>query len=103
MAYEPGSLDAALSAALGNDTAMIIELRHEFCRSIAAKIDLLATSGSRQDWVATLHRLRGICASFGATTLMSLCVEALDADVGDKMVIRRMRSALRFIESSAAA
>src|SRR3546814_1152345 len=41
MSYDPGALDAALAAAVGDDPVLIVDLRHAFLESAQRQIALL--------------------------------------------------------------
>ncbi len=100
MSHDPGSLDAALAAAIGNDPMLIAELRSAFLDSAAHLIDLLARARCDANWVLAARRLRGLAASFGATNMMALADEAAVAVPGDPDLLRRLRSALATFEIS---
>jgi len=91
MAYDPGAIDQALSAAVGDDPALIAELRAAFSDSARAALDALALSGDAGEWHDRLLKLRGLAASFGAVRLAALAGEALDAPIGDARALRLLR------------
>lgn len=100
MSYDPGSLDAALAAAIGNDPTLIAELRTAFLDSAASLIDLLSRARCDANWALAARRLRGLAASFGATNMMALADDAAHAVPGDPDILRRLRSALAVFETS---
>lgn len=98
MSYDPGALHAALSAAVGDDSALIADLRVAFMESAARQIDLLGRARCDANWELAAWRLKGLAASFGMTALMALADEAAEAAPGDPRVLRRLRAALAGLE-----
>ena len=98
MSYDYGSFDTALKAAAGDDAALILELRASFVESAKRQLSLLSRSRCDANWQYTSWRLKGLAASFGATTLMSLADEASDGAPGDPAVIRKLDNAIAEIE-----
>lgn len=94
MAFEGGNLNAAIEAAVGDDLALVHDLRRAFLESADRQIDLLARSADESAWQLALHRLKGLCASFGVVHMIALVEEAQNVVPGDAKMIRRMRSAL---------
>jgi histidine phosphotransfer protein HptB len=78
MAYDPGAMEAALSAALGDDAALIAELRAAFFDGAATHVATLRGATSLVAWRAAGLRLKGLAASFGATRLIA-CADSLVA------------------------
>lgn len=100
MAYDPGALQTALAAAVGDDPALIIELRSAFLASAHAHADALGRAESDTDWSMAACRLQGLAASFGAIELMELAAEAADGSPGNPMILRRIDRAISaFTES----
>lgn len=99
MAYDPGTLEAALSAAVGSDLALIAELRRAFLESAERQVDLLARARCDANWTMACLRLKGLCASFGVNHVMNLADEALAGAPGDPVVLRELNSALALIAS----
>lgn len=94
MAYDPGAIDATLAAAVGDEPALIAELREAFLVSVKRGIDGLRASKGPQEWAAAALRLKGLAASFGAVRLMALASEAANAAAGDSAVLRRLERAV---------
>ncbi|MDI1295522.1 MAG: Hpt domain-containing protein [bacterium] len=94
MSYDPGALNAALAAAVGDDTALIADLRVAFMESAARQIDLLGRARCDANWELAAWRLKGLAASFGLTALVALADEAATAAPGDPRILRQLRSAL---------
>ncbi|WP_340264403.1 Hpt domain-containing protein [Sphingobium mellinum] len=94
MSYDPGALNAALAAAVGEDIALIADLRVAFIESAQRHIDLLQRARCDANWELAAWRLKGLAASFGLTSLMALADEAADSAPGDPRVLRQLRMAL---------
>lgn len=90
MAYNPGALDAALSAALGHSPDLIDELRTAFIDSADTYVGQLRTTVDQVVWVATALRLRGLGASFGATRLSDAASAAAGLPCGDAAALARI-------------
>ena len=58
MSYDPGALNAALSAAVGDDAALISDLRVAFMESAARQIDLLGRARRDANWELAAWRLK---------------------------------------------
>ncbi len=91
MTYESGSLDATLSAAAGNDPALLRELRDAFIQSVARQVDLLERSRRDGNWRIAAMRLKGLAASFHASELLGLAEAALVAAPGEPTVVRALQ------------
>lgn len=94
MAYDPGALDTALAAAVGNDPALIAELRKAFLKSAARQSDLLTRARNDANWQMAAWRLKGLAASFGAVRLMDAAEHAAQAAPGDPVSVRRVNAAI---------
>jgi HPt (histidine-containing phosphotransfer) domain-containing protein len=94
MAYEPGALDVALAAAVGDEPHLIAELRAAFFESATLHIAALREADSQDDWWEAAQRMKGLAASFGARRLMDAANEAL---AGPRMTIglRKIEQAVR--------
>jgi HPt (histidine-containing phosphotransfer) domain-containing protein len=99
MAYDPGTLEAALNAAVGSDFALIEDLRRAFIESAERQVDLLGRARCDANWTMAALRLKGLCASFGVNKLMNLADEAIDSAPGDPVIVRRIAVALAAISA----
>jgi HPt (histidine-containing phosphotransfer) domain-containing protein len=99
MAYDPGTLEAALSAAVGSDRALIDELRRAFLESAQRQLDLLSRSRCDANWTMAALRLKGLCASFGVNNVMSLADQAIESAPGDPVILRQIAQALAAIDA----
>lgn len=94
MAYDPGALNASLSAAVGGDHALFAELRQAFLESALRQHDLMGRSRCDANWINSASRLKSIAASFGVTGLVTLANEAIAGAPGDPVVLRQIGKAL---------
>ena len=94
MAYDPGAIDATLAAAVGDEPALIAELREAFLDSARRGLDGLERARDAADWQAAAFRLKGLAASFGAVRLMAIAGEAAGAPAQDVVVLRKLRRAV---------
>lgn len=94
MAYDPGALTASLAAAVGNDGALVDELRGAFIESAARQLDLMGRARCDANWTIAASRLKSVAASFGARDLTALADEALAGAPGDPVVQRRIAAAI---------
>ncbi len=97
MAFEGGNLNAALEAAVGDDVALIHDLRRAFMESADRQIDLLERATDESGWHLALHRLKGLCSSFGVVHMIALVDEAQTVATGDERLVQRLRSALSIL------
>ena len=98
MSLDYGAFDTALKEAVGDDTALMAELRLSFIDSAKRQISLLSRSRCDANWQYSSWRLRGLAASFGATQLMALADEASDGAPGDPVVVRKLNNAIYALE-----
>lgn len=94
MAYDPGAFDAALAAAVGDDPALIADLRAAFVESALRQADLLRRARCDANWRMAAWRLKGIAGSFGALRLMEAAEEAAEAAPGDPVALRKVKRAI---------
>ncbi|MEZ5656765.1 MAG: Hpt domain-containing protein [Sphingobium sp.] len=97
MAFEGGNFNAALEAAVGDDFALVHDLRRAFLESADRQIDMLERAADESGWHLALHRLKGLCSSFGVVHMIALVDEAQTVDAGDKKMLGRLRSALAIL------
>jgi hypothetical protein len=101
MAYDPGALQTALAAAVGDDPALVAELRSAFLASAYAHVDALGRSRCDGNWRMAACRLQGLAASFGAIRLMELAAEAAEGAPGDPVILRRIDQAVAVFTDAA--
>lgn len=94
MAVDPGAIDAALAAAVGDDPALVAELRAAFLESVHRGLAALEEATGDDAWRAATGRLKGLAASFGAVRLVALATEANRRPAGDPAMMRRLRQAI---------
>ena len=94
MAYDPGAIDATLAAAVGDEPALIAELREAFLESVRRGLDGLERAEDPEEWRGAACRLKGLAASFGAVRLMAIANEAVDAPPRDLNLLRKLHRAV---------
>lgn len=94
MAYDPGAIDATLAAAVGDEPALIAELREAFLDSAKGGVTMLTRAEGSTAWIDAALRLKGLAASFGAVRLMAQASDAASATVGDPAVIAKLKRAI---------
>lgn len=102
MSVDYGSFDTALKAAVGDDAALMNELRLSFLDSAKRQMSLLSRSRCDANWQYSSWRLKGLAASFGATRLMALADEASFGAPGDPVVVRKLNKELSDLEQTSA-
>jgi HPt (histidine-containing phosphotransfer) domain-containing protein len=91
MAYDPGAIDSTLAAAVGDEPALIAELREAFGESARNTLAALESAATDAEWVQATARLRGLAASFGAVRLMALAEEAGEGTPRDPRMLTKLR------------
>lgn len=99
MSYDPGALDAALAAAVGDDPALVADLRYAFIESAQRQLDLLERARNDANWQIAAWRLKGLAASFGVVGLMALAEEAARSVPSDPVMLRKLRAAISGFEA----
>jgi HPt (histidine-containing phosphotransfer) domain-containing protein len=94
MAYDPGAIDATLAATVGDDPALIVELRLAFISSTEKALAQMDKAEDVDSWRTGAARLRGLAASFGAVRLMALAAEAVNGRPGDQQMLAKLRRAV---------
>ena len=94
MAFDPGAISSTLAAAVGDEPALIAELRAAFTESAERVVVLLETATDEEAWTAAASRLKGLAASFGAVRLMALAEQAIAAGTRDPALLRKIRRAV---------
>jgi hypothetical protein len=94
MVYDPGALNASLSAAVGSDPELVAQLRADFIESVERQADLMSRARCDANWHIAASRLKSLAASFAATELLELADEALDGAPGDPVVLRKLKQAV---------
>ena len=94
MAYDPGAIDATLAAAVGDEPALIAELREAFLDSAKGAVTTMTRAESAGAWKDGALRLKGLAASFGAIRLMALANDASVAALGDVETLRKLKRAV---------
>lgn len=95
MAYDPGAIDAALAAAVGDEPALIAELRLAFVESAQRALVAMEAAEDRDAWRDAAARMKGLAASFGAVRLMALATQATDLPHDSATLAKLRRSIAR--------
>jgi HPt (histidine-containing phosphotransfer) domain-containing protein len=93
MSFEQ-ALNTSLAAAVGDDQALVAELRGAFLESASRHVDAMRRATGDADWHEAGLRLKGLAASFGATALMALAGHAAESPRGDAQAIGEIERAL---------
>lgn len=97
MSYEPAALEVALAAAVGDDPALVAELRAAFLDSAIRHFDAMKRAVSDAEWQEGGLRLKGLAASFGAARLIDLADGAIRAPRGDGEALAGLERALAIL------
>jgi histidine phosphotransfer protein HptB len=98
MAYDPGALEAALAAAVGDEPGLIAELRVAFFASAELHISALTHAASLAEWRDAATRLHSLAASFGAVRLMDDATQAANADRIDAAILRKIERTIAALD-----
>ena len=79
------------AAAVGDEPALIAELRGAFVDSARRTLAAMEAADSPDGWKAAALRMKGLAASFGAVRLMALAEEASGATLRDPQILQRIR------------
>lgn len=93
MAYDPGAIDAALAAAVGDEPGLIAELRLAFSDSAERALAAMDAATTHDEWRDAASRLKGLAASFGAVRLMAQASQAADG-TRDEAVLAKLKRAV---------
>jgi len=99
MAYHHGAIEASLSAALGDDAALIADLRTAFFEGVARHLGAMDRAESRDQIVDAASRLRSLAASFGATRLMSALSPVIETGTVPPSARRRIERAVAIMKT----
>lgn len=94
MSFDSGPLDRYLSAAVGDDPAMALELRASFACDARELADLMRRSRCDANWEVAAVRLKGLAATFGIIPLIQLAEAAMAGAPGDPAVLRDINAAI---------
>lgn len=97
MSFDSGPLDRYLSAAVGDDAAMALDLRSAFTDSARDLSDLMRRARCDANWHVAALRLKGLAATFGIIPLIELAEEAMAGAPGDPAVLRQINKAIETI------
>lgn len=94
MSFDSGPLDRYLTAAIGNDPAMAMDLRNAFTGSARDLSDLMRRSRCDANWHVAALRLKGLAATFGIISLIQLAENAMAGVPGDPAILRDINLAI---------
>jgi HPt (histidine-containing phosphotransfer) domain-containing protein len=98
MAYDPGALEAALAAAVGDEPGLIAELRDAFFERARVHVTALRHAATLDDWHAAAARLHSLAASFGALRLMDVATDAAQASKIESLQLRKIERAIAALD-----
>ena len=98
MAYDPGALEAALAAAVGDEPSLIAELRGAFFSSAEVHVSAMTHATTTATWRGAAMRLHSLAASFGAVRVMDAATQAARSERIDAALLRRIERALAALE-----
>ena len=98
MAYDPGALEAALAAAVGDEPSLIAELRGAFFESAQVHVEALRRATILDDWHDAASRLHSLAASFGALRLMDVTTDVAKAPKIDSAQLRKIERAIAALD-----
>ncbi len=101
MSYDFSGLDWSLAAMLGDDSALMGELRQALL--VDARTTLARLKGSRCDanWIQSARQLKSLAGSFGAAGLGSAADVALELAPGDPVALRQIEAAIAALDLEA--
>ena len=91
MAFDPGAIEATLAAAVGDDPALIADLRLAFVESAQKALGVLEHATDSETWCAAAWRLKGLAASFGAVRLMALATQGVNEGAPDAALLAKLK------------
>lgn len=94
MSFDSGPLDRYLSAAIGDDPALALDLRSVFTGSARELADLMRRARCDANWSVAALRLKSLAATFGIIALIELAEEAMAGAPGDPLVLRQINQAI---------
>ena len=94
MSFDSGPLDRYLTAAIGDDAAMALDLRTAFTGSARDLADLMRRARCDANWNVAALRLKGLAATFGIISLIQLAEAAMAGAPGDPAVLRDINRAI---------
>ena len=93
MSFEK-AIEASLAATLGDDHALLTDLRSAFVDSARRHVEALGEATSQDIWCDAALRLKGLAASFGATKLMACAGQAAKSQCGDRRILDTVEAEL---------
>jgi histidine phosphotransfer protein HptB len=94
MAYNPGALESVLVAAVGEEPALINELRVAFLESAKMHVRAMERAVTLSDWQFSAMRLHSLAASFGARRIMDAAIASARTPYIDKPALQKITRAI---------
>ncbi len=94
MSFDSGPLDRYLSAAVGDDPVIALDLRNAFAGSARDLADLMRRARCDANWHVAALRLKGLAATFGIVPLIQLAEDAMAGAPGDPAVLRQINESI---------
>ncbi len=101
MSYDFAGLDWSLATVLGDDAALLTELRQALIADAKAALDLLCRSRCDANWAQTSKQMKSLAASFGASRLAAAADLALELAPGDPAALREIAAAIAALDLDA--
>jgi len=92
MVMDPGAIEKALAAAVGDDDALIAELKSAFLESAQLHLASLYEADDRQRWQDACWRLHALAVGFGVMRLAQASEQAASLPPRDRLALRRLRT-----------
>lgn len=96
MSFEQ-ALSTSLAAAVGDDQALIAELRGAFLESATRHVEAMRLATCEGEWREAGLRLKGLAASFGATELMKQAGHAAETRPRDAQALAAVERGLAML------
>ena len=94
MSFDSGPLDRYLTAAIGDDPAMAMDLRGVLAENARDLTDLMRRARCDANWNVAALRLKSLAATFGIISLIELAEQAMAGVPGDPAVLRQINAAI---------
>lgn len=94
MSFDSGPLDRYLTAAIGDDPAMAMDLRGVLAENARDLADLMRRARCDANWNVAALRLKSLAATFGIISLIELAEQAMAGVPGDPAVLRQINAAI---------
>lgn len=100
MVMDPGAIEKALAAAIGDDDALIAELKSAFIDSAQLHLANLCEAEDRQRWHDACWRMHALAIGFGVVRLAKASEHAATLPPRDRLALRRIRTIINTLSRS---